>query len=47
MQQWVGPYDDEKLGFYKVAEVLLLSGWWEGVPNLIYLVSQRRGKSSG
>ena len=23
--EWVGPYDDEKLGFYKVAPVLLLS----------------------
>ena len=23
--EWVGPYDDEKLGFYKVAQVLLLS----------------------
>ena len=22
--EWVGPYDDEKLGFYKVAQVLLL-----------------------
>ena len=24
--EWVGPYDDEKLGFDKVAPVLLLSG---------------------
>ncbi len=24
--EWVGPYDDEKLGFYKVAQDLLLSG---------------------
>ena len=24
--EWVGPYDDEKLGFYKVAQLLLLSG---------------------
>ena len=24
--EWVGPYDDEKLGFYKVAPVLLLPG---------------------
>ena len=24
--EWVGPYDDEKLGFYKVAPYLLLSG---------------------
>ena len=24
--EWVGPYDDEKLGFVKVAKYLLLSG---------------------
>jgi TRAP-type mannitol/chloroaromatic compound transport system substrate-binding protein len=24
--EWVGPYDDEKLGFYKVAPALLLPG---------------------
>ena len=24
--EWVGPYDDEKLGFHKVAQYLLLSG---------------------
>ena len=23
--EWVGPYDDEKLGFYKIVEILLLS----------------------
>ena len=27
--EWVGPYDDEKLGFYKVAKVYHYPGWWE------------------
>ena len=28
--EWVGPYDDEKLGFYKVAQYYYYPGWWEG-----------------
>jgi TRAP-type mannitol/chloroaromatic compound transport system substrate-binding protein len=28
--EWVGPYDDEKLGFYKVAPFYYAPGWWEG-----------------
>jgi TRAP-type mannitol/chloroaromatic compound transport system substrate-binding protein len=28
--EWVGPYDDEKLGFYKVAPYYNYPGWWEG-----------------
>ena len=28
--EWVGPYDDEKLGFYKVAKNYYFPGWWEG-----------------
>ena len=28
--EWVGPYDDEKLGFYKVAPFYYYPGWWEG-----------------
>ena len=28
--EWVGPYDDEKLGFYKVAKYYYTPGWWEG-----------------
>ena len=27
--EWVGPYDDEKLGFYKVANHYYYPGWWE------------------
>src|SRR5213082_3071695 len=32
--EWVGPYDDEKLGFYKVAQHYYYPGWWEGGPML-------------
>lgn len=27
--EWVGPYDDEKLGLYKVANYYYYPGWWE------------------
>jgi TRAP-type mannitol/chloroaromatic compound transport system substrate-binding protein len=32
--EWVGPYDDEKLGFNKVAQNYYYPGWWEGGPQL-------------
>src|SRR6266850_964421 len=28
--EWAGPYDDEKLGFQKVAPNYYYPGWWEG-----------------
>src|SRR6185369_3581225 len=28
--EWVGPHDDEKLGFYKIAPYYYYPGWWEG-----------------
>ena len=28
--EWVGPYDDEKLGFQRVAQNYYYPGWWEG-----------------
>ena len=28
--EWVGPYDDEKLGFAKIAPYYYYPGWWEG-----------------
>jgi TRAP-type mannitol/chloroaromatic compound transport system substrate-binding protein len=30
--EWVGPYDDQKLGFNKVAPYYYYPGWWEGGP---------------
>jgi TRAP-type mannitol/chloroaromatic compound transport system substrate-binding protein len=37
--EWVGPYDDEKLGFYKVAPFYKYPGWWEGGPMLHTMVN--------
>jgi TRAP-type mannitol/chloroaromatic compound transport system substrate-binding protein len=36
--EWVGPYDDEKLGFYKVAKLYYYPGWWEPSAGLSFLV---------
>jgi TRAP-type mannitol/chloroaromatic compound transport system substrate-binding protein len=30
--EWVGPYDDARLGFHKVAPYYYYPGWWEGGP---------------
>jgi len=38
--EWVGPYDDEKLGFHKVAKLYYYPGWWEPGPNLSLLVNK-------
>ncbi|MEZ4706919.1 MAG: TRAP transporter substrate-binding protein DctP [Caldilineaceae bacterium] len=32
--EWVGPYDDEKLGFHKAASFYYYPGWWEPGPSL-------------
>jgi TRAP-type mannitol/chloroaromatic compound transport system substrate-binding protein len=37
--EWVGPYDDEKLGFYKVAPHYYYPGWWEGGSMLFAFVN--------
>ena len=37
--EWVGPYDDEKLGFNKVAKFYYYPGWWEGGPALHIFVN--------
>ncbi len=39
--EWVGPYDDEKLGFNKVAKFYYYPGWWEGGPALHYFVGTK------
>ncbi len=36
--EWVGPYDDEKLGFYKVAPYYYSPGWWEPGAQLSFFV---------
>src|SRR5215472_1395707 len=40
--EWVGPYDDEKLGFNKVAQYYYYPGWWEGGPMLMVLVNEKK-----
>ena len=37
--EFVGPYDDEKLGFYKVAPFYYYPGWWEGGPTLSAMIN--------
>jgi TRAP-type mannitol/chloroaromatic compound transport system substrate-binding protein len=39
--EWVGPYDDEKLGFHKIAKFYYYPGWWEPGPALTFLVNKR------
>ena len=38
--EWVGPYDDEKLGFYKVAKNYYYPGWWEPGPAMSIYVGE-------
>ena len=40
--EWVGPYDDEKLGFNKVAKFYYYPGWWEGGPELDVMVNLKQ-----
>jgi len=40
--EWVGPYDDEKLGFHKVAKYYYYPGWWEGGPQLSFYVNIKK-----
>jgi TRAP-type mannitol/chloroaromatic compound transport system substrate-binding protein len=37
--EWVGPYDDEKLGFNKVAPFYYYPGWWEGGPTVHNMIN--------
>ncbi|WP_280150704.1 TRAP transporter substrate-binding protein [Piscinibacter sp. XHJ-5] len=39
--EWVGPYDDQKLGFNKVAPYYYYPGWWEGGPQLSLYVNSK------
>ena len=40
--EWVGPYDDEKLGFVKVAPYYYYPGWWEGGAMLHYYINNAK-----
>jgi TRAP-type mannitol/chloroaromatic compound transport system substrate-binding protein len=39
--EFVGPYDDEKLGFAKVAPFYYYPGWWEGGAELEFFVNTK------
>jgi TRAP-type mannitol/chloroaromatic compound transport system substrate-binding protein len=39
--EWVGPYDDQKLGFNKVAPFYYYPGWWEGGPQIDVFINQK------
>jgi TRAP-type mannitol/chloroaromatic compound transport system substrate-binding protein len=43
--EWVGPYDDEKLGFVKVAKYYYYPGWWEVGPTLGVYVNLQKWES--
>ena len=43
--EWVGPYDDEKLGFHKVARFYYYPGWWEGSAQLSIYVNIKQWQS--
>jgi TRAP-type mannitol/chloroaromatic compound transport system substrate-binding protein len=38
--EWVGPYDDEKLGFNKIAKYYYYPGFWEGGPQLVTMINK-------
>jgi len=40
--EFVGPYDDEKLGLFKVAKYYYAPGWWEGGAMLHLCVNQAK-----
>ena len=39
--EWVGPYDDEKLGFFKVAKNYYYPGFWESGPTIHFFVNKK------
>ncbi len=43
--EWVGPYDDEKLGFYRVAPNYYYPGWWEGQAMLHFFFNLEKFES--
>ena len=40
--EWVGPYDDEKLGFVRVAKYYYYPGFWDGTAQLSILVNLKK-----
>ena len=40
--EWVGPYDDNKLGFQKVAPYYYYPGFWEGGPTVSFFINKAK-----
>lgn len=40
--EWVGPYDDLKLGFFKVAPFYYYPGFWEGGPTVAFMFNLQK-----
>ncbi|MBH0239542.1 TRAP transporter substrate-binding protein [Methylobrevis albus] len=40
--EWVGPYDDEKLGFHQVAKFYYYPGFWESGPTLHFMFNAQK-----
>jgi TRAP-type mannitol/chloroaromatic compound transport system substrate-binding protein len=38
--EWIGPYDDEKLGFNKVAKFYYYPGFWESGPSINFFINK-------
>ena len=43
--EWVGPYDDEKLGLHRIAKYYYYPGWWEGNAQLVVYVNTAHWES--
>lgn len=43
--EWVGPYDDEKLGFFKIAPHYYYPGWWESNSMYSFYVNAKAWES--
>jgi TRAP-type mannitol/chloroaromatic compound transport system substrate-binding protein len=39
--EWIGPYDDQKLGFNKVAPHYYYPGWWEGGLHVEFYINSK------
>jgi TRAP-type mannitol/chloroaromatic compound transport system substrate-binding protein len=39
--EWVGPYDDEKLGLHRAARYYYYPGWWEPGPSMSFMVNRQ------
>jgi TRAP-type mannitol/chloroaromatic compound transport system substrate-binding protein len=43
--EWIGPYDDEKLGFYQVAKYYYAPSWWEPNTQLSLYINRKAWES--